>query len=274
MTENLKEQAYSFWQQHPLGSYEINSRKPSREYFEELNQIRFCSSAFSLHLYGFDKFLDKKVLDVGCGPGWLTVNYAKNGANVTSVDLTPIAVEMAEKHLELYNLKASVLLASVEDLPLEDDTFDFVCCDGVIHHTVDMAKACRELFRVLKPGGRALISFYYRNWYLNKYWFLLTRFLMFIFRIRTPHGFGPQNSAKITLEDFGKLYDGQDNPIGKILSFEEAKGLLTEAGFKIVKKEIHYFPLRFLPFGKNIFKFIAKRLDAACGTMIYFIAEK
>lgn len=274
MTESLKEQAYSFWQKHPLGSYEINSTEPTLEYFEKLDQIRSSTSAFSLCLYGFEKYSGKKVLDAGCGPGWITVNYAKGGAIVTSVDFTPVAVEMTKKHLEFYNLKADVSLANIENLPLADDTFDFVCCDGVVHHTVDMVRACRELFRVLKPGGKALVSFYYRNWYLNKFWFPLTRLIMFALRIRTPHGIDPADISNNSLEDIGKLYDGKDNPIGNILTYEEAKKLLAQAGFKVVKKQIHYFPVRFLPFEKIIPEFIVKMLDFTCGTMIYFIVEK
>lgn len=274
MTHPLKEQVYEFWQAHPLGSFEIEGRKATREYFEELDRIRSDSSRFSRPLYGFEASSSKKVLDVGCGPGWIAVNYAKNGALVSSVDLTPAAVELARKHLELYNLQAEVRVADAEKLPFNDSVFDLVCCDGVIHHTPDMPGACRELFRVLKPGGQALVSFYYKSWYLNKFFFPLTRLLMVFLRVRTPHGFNPDTISKISLEDFGKLYDGRGNPVGRILTYNEAKTLLIQAGFKIRKKEIHYFPVRFLPFGEKLPTGIAKFLDRTCGTMIYFIAGK
>lgn len=274
MTRDLKERVYEFWQAHPLGSFEINPQKADKEYFEELDRIRSDSSMFSRPLYGFEASSSKKVLDAGCGPGWITVNYAKNGAQVSSVDLTPAAAAMAKKHLELYGLKGDVRVGDVEELPFDDNVFDFVCCDGVIHHTPDIFKACRELFRVLKPGGRALISFYYKNWYLNGSFFPLTRFLMYFFRIRTPHGFNPAVVRKISMEEFGKLYDGKGNPMGRILAYDEGRSLLERAGFKILKREIHYFPVRFLPFGKKLPLVFAEFLDRFCGTMIYFILEK
>ena len=58
-----------------------------------------------------------KVLDVGCGPGWITYNYAKNGANVYSIDLTETSVGLAKAFLKMENLTANVQVGDAEKIP-------------------------------------------------------------------------------------------------------------------------------------------------------------
>ena len=269
-----KNETRKFWQSHPLGNYEIVSEQGSEQYFRQLDLIRCDSSRFSMPLYGFDNSRSKMVLDIGCGPGWLTFNYAKNGADIFSLDFTFIAADMTRKNLQSYNLKSKVAVADAENLPFKDNSFEFICCDGVLHHTPDAARGMAEIWRVLKPKSRALVSVYYKNWMLKKYTFPLTIRLMSFLRVWTPHGLNPKTIRKLSLDDFGRFYDGEDNPLGKIYTEQECLKLFNENGFKILKKEIHYFPVRFLPFAKYLPKAAIKFLDNICGTMIYFILEK
>ena len=71
--------------------------------------------------------------------------------------------ELLNKMLEIFDLKANVQQGNAEKLPFEDNTFDFISSSGVLHHTPDMQKAVNEAWRVLKPGGEAIISVYYKN---------------------------------------------------------------------------------------------------------------
>jgi ubiquinone/menaquinone biosynthesis C-methylase UbiE len=106
----------------------------------------------------------KRVLEIGCGMGFDTVELLRRGARVTATDLTPAAIEVARKHLALEGLKADDLhVANALDLQFEDESFDAVYSIGCLHHTGDMHRAVGEVHRVLKPGGRAIVSHIYRK---------------------------------------------------------------------------------------------------------------
>ena len=111
------------------------------------------------------------MLEIGCGPGIDLVQLAGAGACVTGMDLTPPAVRLARRHLQISKLPGSVLEGNAELTPFADGTFDAVYSHGVLHHTVDTQRAIDEVHRVLKPGGEAVIMLYHRVswfWLLSK----------------------------------------------------------------------------------------------------------
>jgi 2-polyprenyl-3-methyl-5-hydroxy-6-metoxy-1,4-benzoquinol methylase len=114
------------------------------------------------------------LLEIGCGMGFDSLEFLKRGVRVTATDLTPRAVELARKHFEIAAVQAEdVRVENVLALSFPDNTFDAVWANGVLHATGDTALAIREVRRVLKPSGRAIISHFYRrpSW---MYW--LSRF--------------------------------------------------------------------------------------------------
>ena len=267
-----KQDVYDFWDSRPLGSYEIGAEPGEPEYYAGLIKIRETSSKYAMHLYRFAESAGKDVLDVGCGPGWISHMYAKNGANIHSVDLTPTAAKMAHDWIKHIGKEPHVSVGDAENLPFPDAMFDFVCADGVLHHTPGTEQGVREVARVMKPGARGLISLYYRNILLRGWMFPFTKFGMWLFGVRW-HG-TDKLKKKLTPEEFANLYDGKDNPLGKIYSVSEAKKMLVGAGLTILKKEVHYFPVRFMSIGKYVPEFIVRMLDRMVGTMIFFSVEK
>jgi ubiquinone/menaquinone biosynthesis C-methylase UbiE len=106
----------------------------------------------------------KHLLEVGCGIGFDSVEFLKRGVRVTATDLTLNAVRLARRHFEIEGLQVEeVRTASALDLPFADNTFDAVWADGVLHATGDTQRAISEARRVLAPGGRAIISHFYRK---------------------------------------------------------------------------------------------------------------
>src|SRR6185312_8029573 len=69
------------------------------------------------------------------------------------------------RRFELFNLPGTFHVADAERLDFPDNSFDIVYSHGVLHHTPDTAGAIREVHRVLRPGGRALVMLYHRNSY-------------------------------------------------------------------------------------------------------------
>ncbi len=106
----------------------------------------------------------RHLLEVGCGLGYDSLEFLRRGVRVTATDLTPNAVRLTKRHFELEGVTAeAVRTANVLALPFEDGSFDAVWANGVLHATGDTAGAIREVRRVLKTGGRAIISHFYRR---------------------------------------------------------------------------------------------------------------
>jgi ubiquinone/menaquinone biosynthesis C-methylase UbiE len=119
----------------------------------------------------FRKHAGEKVLEVGCGTGTDLLQFAKHGSVATGVDVTARHVELARARV---GDRAQVYQADMRQLPFADNSFDYVYCHGVLHHSDESARAVREMFRVLRPGGRINIHVY-------AFWsyFTLWRFLRY-----------------------------------------------------------------------------------------------
>ena len=96
-------------------------------------------------------------LDVGAGRGIASYALAKDGFKVTSLEPDGSSLVGADAIRELAQVTAlpiSVTQEFSERLPFADGSFEVVYARAVLHHTTDLSAACREFFRVLKPGGR------------------------------------------------------------------------------------------------------------------------
>ncbi|MBS1773665.1 MAG: class I SAM-dependent methyltransferase [Bacteroidetes bacterium] len=97
---------------------------------------------------------NKTLLDAGCGTGFFLSLAAKQGAVVTGIDLSDSQVNTAQKYLT----SATFRVASTEDLPFADDSFDYVAANNSVQFCPNPDKALKEIYRVLKPGGTAIIT--------------------------------------------------------------------------------------------------------------------
>ena len=267
-----KDAVARFWEEHPLGAYAIDADVGSERYFRELDVIRAACSRFVLDLYGFDEARGRAVLDVGCGPGWVTRRYARAGAAVTAVDLTERAVALTRAWLEREGLTADVRQADAEALPFAANSFDWASCDGVLHHTPAPERGVREIFRVLRPGGGACISLYYEGLALRPAVFPAVRAALRVLGVRM-HGVGPLPSGS-TREEFVRWYDGIDNPLGRAFSAQAATGMLRDAGFEVRRRRVYFFPARFLPGAARLPETALRLLDRGLGTMVMLQARK
>ena len=93
------------------------------------------------------------LLDVGCGTASLVVHAAAQGAFAVGMDYSAALIDHHRKSTTL-----PIVMADVQCLPIQDASFDLVVCHGLIEHMPDPAACARELLRVVRPGGRLMIS--------------------------------------------------------------------------------------------------------------------
>jgi SAM-dependent methyltransferase len=96
----------------------------------------------------------KHALDYGCGHGMAAVVMARAGATVTAFDLSPGYVAETFERALANQVRVECVAADAEELPFPDGSFEVVWGNAILHH-LDLSRAGRELFRVLKPGGVA-----------------------------------------------------------------------------------------------------------------------
>lgn len=105
---------------------------------------------------------DCKVLDVGCGGGFLSNELAKAGHEVTGVDLSAESLKVAKAHDHTHSVCYEV--ADAYKLPYPDHSFDVITAMDFLEHVDDPALAVKEFSRVLKPQGLFFFHTFNRNW--------------------------------------------------------------------------------------------------------------
>jgi 2-polyprenyl-6-hydroxyphenyl methylase / 3-demethylubiquinone-9 3-methyltransferase len=140
----------------------------------ELSSLRYCVNPVR---YGYFKrnleqlsLPGKAVLDVGCGGGFLSEEFAGDGFAVTGIDPSGRSLEAARKHAAQSGLAIDYRIGRGEDLPFPDGSFDIVACCDVLEHVDDLCKTIGEVSRVLKTGGVFFFDTVNRTWFS---WFVL-----------------------------------------------------------------------------------------------------
>ncbi len=205
------DQVRKFWNAHPVAAGAVPHPLGTPEYFVYYDGLREANESveFSSALHEYKVYKGRRVLDVGCGNGYVLSRYAREGAQVYGVDLTETGIVLCRRRFALSDLRGAFAVGSAEDLPYPDQTFDLVCSMGVLHHTPDTHKAVDEIFRVLKPGGRLIVMLYHRN-SAN---FRVNLFLRRMIQFRS-------------LQELVNEVDGRENPKGDAYSKEELSDLL------------------------------------------------
>jgi|GEM_PF-177104 len=117
--------------------------------------INFEATTAAENRYCLERMGDlsgKKLLDLGCGVGETSTYFALQGADVTAVDISKGMIRRAQTLAGRYRVHVDARVMLAEDLNYDDNTFDIVFGNGVLHHTYRPA-AYAEVHRVLKPGG-------------------------------------------------------------------------------------------------------------------------
>jgi glycosyltransferase involved in cell wall biosynthesis/ubiquinone/menaquinone biosynthesis C-methylase UbiE len=171
-----KGQVQNQWNNNPVGSETARSAQPyTLEWFQEVERYRYDVYApWMPRVMEFADHRGEQVLEIGGGMGTDLSQFASNGAIITDVDLSGGHLQIAQENFRVRGLTGRFMHHDAETLPFEDNSFDLVYSNGVLHHTPNTARAVREVFRVLKPGGRAIVMMYAENslqYWRNLVWY-------------------------------------------------------------------------------------------------------
>jgi ubiquinone/menaquinone biosynthesis C-methylase UbiE len=115
-------------------------------------------------------------LEVGPGPGYLGLEWLKHtqGTTLKGLDISPDMIAVAEHNAREYGLSQRVeyVHSSGSKMPFDDNTFDAVFTNGSLHEWADPRSTFNEIWRLLKPGGKVLISDLRRDMFALVRWFL------------------------------------------------------------------------------------------------------
>jgi ubiquinone/menaquinone biosynthesis C-methylase UbiE len=268
----------SFWEANPLWSGESSFDAGTVEFYKEHREV-YISDCFGGFIdprflpQGIETKTELKILDLGCGVGFWVTEFAFLGfKNLFAADLTTTALDLTKKRLELFGYSAELSQQNAEQMTFENNEFDYINCQGVIHHTPNTELAVQEIARVLKPGGTGSISVYYKNPIL-RLWPLLRWFGWILAKL--GGGLKGRGRENIFLEkdvsEIVRLYDGDTNPLGKCYSKTQFVSLLSKH-FDVEETYLHFFPARSIPI--FVPKWIHRFLDAHLGFMIYATIAK
>lgn len=178
-TEGQVSKVRNYWDRHTLGLQYVSDyalTPGTREFFDHIRPwMNPCKFPWIMERIDREShaLAGRHLLEIGCGMGFDSVEFLKRGVRVTAIDLTESAVHIARQHFDAEGLRPEeVRVGNALALPYADESFDAVWSNGVMHATGDTPKAIAEVRRVLKPGGRAMISHFYRRpswmWVLHR----------------------------------------------------------------------------------------------------------
>jgi 2-polyprenyl-3-methyl-5-hydroxy-6-metoxy-1,4-benzoquinol methylase len=209
----------------PIGTREYFDQVEARKYFVENHIPRFAE---------FPRWRGKKVLEIGCGIGTDTINFARAGAQVTAVELSDNSMELARTRASVFGLGDRIRFCpgNAEQLSafLPFQPYDLIYSFGVIHHTPHPGAVLQQLRKYARPGTIIKIMVYHRHSY-KVAWILLTEGKGRFWKL-------PELVAKNSEAQTGC-------PVTYTYTRHEGRQLLERHGFRVTDVRVeHIFPYR------------------------------
>jgi len=165
-----------WWESNPMRydwREKICDPEFTQEFYQEIDR-RFFSDAQAYmpwqkipfdYLIDFDSLKDKSVLEIGVGNGSHAQLLAQYSGSFTGIDLTDYAIESTSARMRCFGLNAKLFSMDAESMEFADNSFDLIWSWGVIHLSANTGRILKEMHRVLKPEGQAIVMVYHRNFW-------------------------------------------------------------------------------------------------------------
>jgi len=228
------EAVQEYWDRRPCNIRHSPRPVGSREYFDEVEERKYLVEPHIPVFADFGRWKGKRVLEIGCGIGTDTINFARAGAQVTAVDLSETSLQIAAQRAEVFGLEDFVTFVNanaetLDGVPLEPG-YDLIYSFGVIHHTPHPGRVLEQARRRLAADGIAKVMVYNRNsWKVGE--------------IVLGYGRGRFWDLDALVARHSEAQTGC--PVTFTYTKKSATELFQKAGFRVDNLEIeHIFPYR------------------------------
>lgn len=223
-----------YWDDRPCNIRHSPKPVGSREYFDEVEARKYIVEP---HIPGFAEFTrwrGKRVLEVGCGIGTDSINFARAGAELTAVDLSGESLRIARQRATVMGVahRIEFVQADAEELTsaLSGTQHDLIYSFGVIHHTPRPGRALAEMRALAAPGGTLKVMIYHRHAW-KVLWILVA------------DGRGSFWNSEELIAKYSEAQTGC--PITYSYSRSEGRALIERNGFRVQELSVdHIFPYR------------------------------
>ena len=211
-------------------SFALYDRQALAEFIEPF-KVRFDENK----LVPGEVFRGRRCLDAGCGNGRGSIFMLQNGAaHVTAVDISDKNVQTTRRNLAEYGFaNFSCKQTSLELLPFEAESFDFVWCNGVVMHTANPDGCIFELARVLKPGAGMWLYVYGAG---GVYWEFVRHFRLLFSDTSVDQIIGLLTLCNYPVRFIAEYVDDWKTPFLRAYRQETLERKLQDLGFQDVKR--------------------------------------
>jgi 2-polyprenyl-3-methyl-5-hydroxy-6-metoxy-1,4-benzoquinol methylase len=223
-----------YWDARPCNIRHSSKPIGSKEYFDEVEARKYLVEPHIPAFADFERWRGKRVLEVGCGIGTDSINFARAGADLTAVELSGESLSIAAQRAEVMGVADRIrfVQANAEELTsaLEEEPFDLVYSFGVVHHTPHPERALTEMRALTAPGGTLKLMVYHRRSWK-------------VFWIVAAHGRGRVWNADELIAKHSEAETGC--PVTFAYTRGQACELVERSGFRVQDLHVdHVFPYR------------------------------
>jgi ubiquinone/menaquinone biosynthesis C-methylase UbiE len=205
----------------------------TREYFDQVEARKYFVEPHIPGFAQFERWKGKRVLEIGCGIGTDTINFARGGAEVVACDLSAESIKVARQRAEVFGLSDSITFVNtnaeqMEDVP--DGPYDLVYSFGVVHHTPNPQLVLKSARKRMDTGGTMKLMVY------NRYSWKVAGIVL-------CHGKGQFWKADQLIAEQSEAQTGC--PVTFSYTKHSVREFVEAAGFRIEEVSIdHIFPYR------------------------------
>jgi ubiquinone/menaquinone biosynthesis C-methylase UbiE len=223
-----------YWDARPCNIRHSTKPVGSVEYFDEVEARKYFVEPHIPGFAQFERWNGKRVLEVGCGIGTDSINFARAGAQLTAVELSSESLRIAEQRADVMGVADRIrfVQANAEELrsALDDEPYDLVYSFGVVHHTPHPERALTEMRALTASRGTLKLMIYHRRSWK-------------VFWIVAAHGRGRFWKTDELVAERSEAQTGC--PVTYSYTRRSGRELVEQAGFRVQDVSVdHVFPYR------------------------------
>ena len=231
-SETALANVHDYWNSRPCNIRHSPKPLGTREYFDEVEARKYLVESHIPAFAEFERWRGKKVLEIGCGIGTDTINFARHGAQVTAVDLTERSLEVARQRANVFGLDDRIRFYQANAERLSDtvpvEQYDLVYSFGVIHHTPNPEQVIEQIRKY--TGKQSIVRIMvYNRWSWKVLWILFV------------YGKGQFWKLNRLIAEHSEAQTGC--PVTYSYSRRDGRKLFTDHGFRATDVTVdHIFP--------------------------------